>query len=380
MKVGIVTLHKVLNFGSVLQAYCTCLRVRRLGYEPEIVNYMQPRYTIMGSVSSIWREAFSGGMKRAPAAFFRSVLKTISYFIQRHNFERFVRGYLPVGRGIFTSFRALVRTPPNADIYMTGSDQVWNSEYNQGVDSCHYLDFAPQGRPRISYAASFGKDSIPEKERLETQTLLKKYLSIGVRESSAVKIAEDLGVQGAVHVLDPTMLLSREEWFAEFKPKRLMDEPYLLIYSVERSLDSLVYRTARRVADERNLKIMFLSQAAALRSMSGCDVQKSFASVEDFVSAFYFADYVVASSFHGTAFSINFNRQFASVLPPKFGARPRSLLNLVGLTGRIVEADSDESQVITPIDYEKVNVLLEKERAASNEFLRRILADAAMVC
>jgi Polysaccharide pyruvyl transferase len=370
MKVGIVTLHKVLNFGSVLQAYCTCVVLKRFGFEPEIIDYMEPRFTIQGAVKGIFREVFHGKQKRSLASkLVLSLMKTLSYAIQYMNFERFISSHLTITQSRFTNFDSILKTPPYADIYLTGSDQVWNSEYNSGIDRAHFLDFAPAGKPRISYAASFGKDKLRPEEFDETRELLQKYSSISVRESSGVQIVDDLGIPGAQHVLDPTLLLSREEWAKEFVLVRPEKDRYLLIYSVERSLDEIVYSAARKIADAKGLPVVFLSQAAKLSTMKSCESQRSFSEVKDFLRYFYHADFVVASSFHGTAFAINFNRQFVSVLPPKFGARPRSLLNLVGLNDRIVEDGVDLDKVSTFIDYTAVNRILEQERKRSLAFL-----------
>ena len=372
MKVAIVTLHKVLNFGSVLQAYCTCKAVKSLGFEPQIVDYMEPRYTTRGSVNGIFREVSRGNgdyLKKLAIA----ILKSVSFFLQRRNFEKFISNHLPLTRSQFTDFSAISKNPPEADIYLTGSDQVWNSEYNGGVDRAHFLDFAPSGKLRVSYAASFGKDNLRAEETAETKTLLRRYSAISVRESSAVQIIESIGIHGAQQVLDPTLLLDRNDWHKEFNLSRPIEQKYLLIYSVERSHDDIVYATARKIADREGLAIVFLSQAAKLKSMSGCEFQRPFSKVNDFLSYFYHADFVVVSSFHGTAFAINFNRQFVSVLPPRFGARPRSLLNLVGLNDRIVEKDVDLSRTLSPIDYSPVNRILKEERLKSFGFLKTAL-------
>ena len=122
--------------------------------------------------------------------------------------------------------------------------------------------------------------------------------------------------------------------------------------------------------------MIFLSPAAKLKSMKHCDLQLPFSKVVDFLQYFYYADFVVASSFHGTAFAINFNKQFVSVLPPKFGARPRSLLNLVGLNDRIVEGKIDMSKVDESIDFTVVNQILEQERAKSLAFLQKALSSS----
>ncbi len=373
-KVGIVTLHKVLNFGSVLQAYCTCEAVRRFGFEPEIINYMEPRYTVKGALRGIKSESLSreGNGIRGWA---RYSLKAISYLNQYRNFESFVNAHLPLSRNRYEGVDEIFLNPPDADIYLTGSDQIWNSDYNQGVDKAHFLDFAPIGKKRVAYAASFGKDSLRSEEISETRELLKKYSKIGVRESSGVDIVKGLGIENVHHVLDPTLLLSKQEWFDLFKPKRPRPEPYVLIYSVERSIDSTVYNVARNIADTLGLKLVFFSQAAKLRSMQGCDEQHAFSKVQDFVDNFYYADYVVASSFHGTAFAVNFNRPFVSVLPPKFGARPRSLLGVVDLSDRIVEGPLQVDRAIEAIDYTKVNFILGREREKSLAFLRDALCE-----
>lgn len=374
MKVGIITLHRVLNFGSVLQAYCTCTILKRFGFDSEIINYMKPRYTILGAIERIFKEVFHEKEKNNFILKIRLFLmRLLSYTIQYRNFEKFVSFYLPVTQARFTTFESILKAPPQADIYLTGSDQVWNSEYSGIVDRSHFLDFAPPGKPRIAYAASFGRDKLRSEEIDETRKLLSKYSAISLRESSGVQIVDDLGISGAQHVLDPTLLLSREAWAKEFDLGRPKENRYLLIYSVERSLDKVVYSAARKIGDALKLQLIFLSQAAKLTTMRGCELQRSFSKVEDFLRYFYHADFVVVSSFHGTAFAINFNRSFVSILPPRFGARPRSLLNLVGLNERIVENDVSIDRVTIPIDYSIVNSILEREREKSLSFIKASL-------
>lgn len=375
MKVGIVTLHKVLNFGSVLQAYCTCNILSRFGYESEIINYMEPRYRFKGVLKSLFRVIFSEKNKSSfTTKFFQFLMKLVSYVVQYRNFEKFINKYLELSEGRYKTFDDLIKTPPQADIYLTGSDQIWNSEYNGGVDRAHFLDFVPTGKLRLAYAASFGKDALRPEEVEETKYLLEKYSAISVRESSGVNIINELGISGTQQVLDPTLLLNRDEWAREFVLTRPKEQQYLLIYSVERSLDDVVYSVARKIADAKGLSIIFLSPAAKLKSMKHCDLQLPFSKVVDFLQYFYYADFVVASSFHGTAFAINFNRQFVSVLPPRFGARPRSLLNLVNLNERIVEgSDLDINKISEPIDYLPVNQILVQEREKSLAFLKSAL-------
>lgn len=115
----------------------------------------------------------------------------------------------------YRSIESLRKHPPQADIYMTGSDQVWNSRYNNGVDRAFFLDFTES--PKISYAASMGIDNFPPDEVTEVVSLLKRYRSISVRENQTVRYMLDLGLSFVTQDLDPTLLLTAEDW------KRLFD-------------------------------------------------------------------------------------------------------------------------------------------------------------
>lgn len=378
MKTGIITLHKVHNFGSVLQAFSTCKILESIGVEPVIIDYMEPRYTVVGGLKKIIKDAFAkdgwGGLAVKQAA-----LKCVSFLIQRKIFNAFNAKYLPLSKLSYTSMAQICRRIPVADVYITGSDQVWNSDYNNGIDRVHYLDFAPVRSRRIAYAASFGKDALRDEEKNETADLLKKYHALSLRESSGVKIVNELGVQDAQHVLDPTLLLDRKAWSDCFSLLSPDIGEYLLIYSVERSIDDFVFKNARLIGHQLGLPLVFLTQAASLKTMAGCELQLSFSKPIDFLRYFFHAKFAVVSSFHGTAFALNFNRQFVSILPPRFGARPRSLLQLTGLNNRIVERAVDLDILGTPIEYDVVNSILASERRKSIEFLRRSICDQVSI-
>jgi hypothetical protein len=280
---------------------------------------------------------------------------------------------LPISKKRFTSYESLRKTPPIGDVYLTGSDQVWNSTYNKCVDKAHFLDFAPLGKTRIAYAASFGKDCLLAQEMDDIRSLLNKYSMISVRESSGAEIINSLGIPNAQLVLDPTLLLSSADWAQEFHFNKPAQKRYLLIYSVERDLDEIVYTVAKRIADALGLYIIFLTQAAWKRSMRGCHKELFFSKVIDFIRYLFYADFVVASSFHGTAFAINFNKQFVSVLPNKYGGRQRSLLNLIGLNDRIIEKKVEMNKIIKNINYANVNKILGQERIKSLAYFEAAL-------
>ena len=177
MKVAIITILDNINFGTYLQALATGLVVKSLGHDVEIIRYTRPVMTSKGYSRIIMKErGFLSWLKH------RNDIKRIEK-LRNMNYA-FLESLLPI-TDEYTSFEALCQNPPKADIYMTGSDQVWNSIYNRGIDRSFYLDFAPQPSRRIAYAASVGMDDFPESEKTTITSLLKKYDKITVREQAA---------------------------------------------------------------------------------------------------------------------------------------------------------------------------------------------------
>ena len=255
---------------------------------------------------------------------------------------------------------------PDANIYLTGSDQVWNSNHNQGIDKVFFLSFVPQNIKKIAYAASFGKQELETWEIKETQYLLQRYQAISVRESSALKILQSLEIKNGWHVLDPTLLLSKEEWI-EKCPHLNIKEKYLLIYSVEPNKNQLI-EYAKLIADKLKLKIYLVEWG--FKRQPGTDKMIHNISPLTLMSYFIQAEYIIASSFHGTAFAVNLNKQFISVAPNHFSTRANSLLKLVNLEDRfITNKEFDLNQALSYIDYAKVNTILEQQRKISISFL-----------
>ena len=158
MKVVIVTLHRVYNYGSALQAYATQKIFDKAGFETEIVDYITPQRT----KKQIMKNAAAGsnaGMSSVAYKFF----KRFSVMLKEMTFGRFVEKKLHLTKQYITA-EDLEKDPPQADIYVTGSDQTWNSQYNEGVDRGFFLAFAPKGKMKISFVSSFGKEHLNEGE------------------------------------------------------------------------------------------------------------------------------------------------------------------------------------------------------------------------
>ena len=368
MKICLVTITDNINIGTALQVYASSQTLRQMGNEVEVVDYIRPRFRLMPLIASTLRTS------KKPLAV--RILLVLYVLFERRYARRvlngFMREHVRLTPRRFHSFEALKRHPPSADIYVTGSDQVWNSGYNEGIDRTFYLDFVPDGATRIAYAASFGLVELPEDQLAATRSLISKYSAISVREESALDILQKLGWSGGEHVLDPTLMLTVQEW-AQLASPRLFDERYLLIYCVEVERTESVLQNARIIARHLGLKICQVSARGVRARVKGCDKVYYFTSPPDFLSLFLNAEFVVASSFHGTAFSISLNKPFISVMPPRYTARAASLLKILGLEDRMVTNTCDLQKMIAPIDFDRINRQLDTERAKSWSFLSSAL-------
>lgn len=356
-KVSIITIIDNNNFGTFLQAFALCRKLESINVQPELVDYCRPHLNWWSS----YREeikTITNPLKRV------SRLLTRLSSLKLHNEDRkFIKKYLSKTK--YASFEQLRKNPPVADIYMTGSDQVWNSIHNRGLDKSFYLDYAPHGARKVAYAASVGMPSFQEWEKTDTLRLLKDYDVITLREESSIELLSDLGLDRSKlsAVIDPTLLLTKEEWKQQISDKRLHSEKYLLVYSVEeKKQNAIIGEIAQRIAKERGLKVVGVYYGTSYSTIPGCDYNHYRATPDVFLNLMYYADFVVVSSFHGTAFSINFQKEFLTVTPNRFNSRVINILKLIGLESRLVKNLDSFSWNSAPINYDKVNRVLEKER------------------
>ena len=367
MKVSLITILDNTNYGTYLQALATGMAVKSLGHDVEIIHYTRPCMTFWGNSKAVFQDR---GLLRW---FYRCIVRYSRKSSQLRKLDiDFLASYLPLTEE-YVGFDALMANPPQADAYLTGSDQVWNSFYNRGIDKSYYLEYAPKGKKRISYAASIGMPNIPEQEKNDTKRLLKKYHSITVRELSAKQILADLGISSEV-VLDPTLLLNKKQWdqIASEYPFTVK-ESYLLTYSVEYGKeDSCIKHYAKKIAEKKGLKLYHITYSGKPFD-NYYDKVYTYATPDKFLKLMLHASFVVVSSFHGTAFSINFNKPFITVSPKKFNSRIMSLLEITGLKSRMVTDSSRPIENFGEIDYSSVNKILDGERIKSIEILNKML-------
>lgn len=378
MKASVITLHTVDNYGSVMQTYATNRILDKLGYDAEFIDYWRkdnlPEYRAekLLKSSTLQKLKFLWGINKFSKNITTGVLTKI---IERRKsvMQKFLEKYIKLTPYRYTSYNELKKNPPLADVYITGSDQVWNKIWNQGIDKAYFLDFAPKGKPRISFAASIGRSHFDEDEISETIKLLNKYDAISVREQSAVDLLKSLGISSTL-ILDPTLMLRAEEW-KQIAKKIHYNKPYLLLYQL--NPNQLMDEYAVKLAHQKGWDIRRIGFGHSDKKKPGKCIMLP--SVETFLGLIFGASCVLTDSFHATAFSLNFGIDFISVMPPRFGTRIESILKLTGTMERMLKDFNDFRIYDRTINKEYVNEILEHERQKGILFLQENLTKGAAI-
>jgi hypothetical protein len=366
-KVGIITQHRVVNYGSVLQTFALQEKIKQLGYDSEVIDYYPERFTPLGMLKRIKDK----GEKYKKSLLMRSIARIVicpSYLIRFKMFYKFLNSHIIMTAKTYRTADELKKEKFGYDIYCTGSDQVWNYGWNERIEYPYFLDFAPDDKQKISYAASFGKSKLDDNEIDETLKLLKRYNAISLRELTGVKIVEKLGIKNSVNVLDPTLLLTGNEW-RKLSSGKYKDDRYILIYNLNRN--PIIDNYAKKLSKITSLKVRYLSYQ--LHEFYKYGKMYCNAKMEDFLALIDGAEYVITDSFHAAAFSLNFNKEFIIVYPGKYSTRLQSILEILGLTERVAKDEYDMEIFKNKIDYKRVNELFEIERRKSISWLMSAL-------
>lgn len=362
-KISVITLHRIVNYGSVLQAYATQYIMKKLGNDVEIIDYYPERMHMLGMLKRIKNKS----KKLQKSLILRTIARIIilpSYIKRFYVFKKFIKKHLNMTEKTYLNNEQLKENPPIADMYCTGSDQVWNTGWNEKIDYPFFLEFAPDGKKCFSYAASFGKSELEEWEKEETKQLLSKYSNLSMRENSGVKILEDLGINNGLQVLDPTLLLTKSEW-EPLISKKYEKKDYIFMYNINRNAKLDEY--AKKLSKEKNLPVITVSyQYHDILKFGKVKVNPK---VEDFLSLISNAKYVLTDSFHCTAYSINFNKNVMVAYPEKYSTRLASIVELTGLTNKVIDDYNDLEICERYTDFENANKILQEQREIAFKYL-----------
>ncbi len=373
MKVGILTFHFAFNQGAVLQCYAMQKYLESLGHEAYIINYRPQYHTVMHSA---WRNPFVYShvfwkkfksrstpvrIKLTARSFARCMYWNITGIDKNSQvaFRSFEKKYLHLTRE-YKTLKELQSTPPALDAYISGSDQVWNPDLlGQEFDRAYFLDFGGNGTKRITYAVSMGK--IHDAETLsQLRELCKNLDAISLREYSK----EDSAAIGRdVHIcIDPTFLLDAVDYF-DVESEIVEDSPYVFAYGFE--TNDLLRDAVEEAAKKYNCRIVngspkWLRLSGDVKNVSGYGPDR-------FISLIKNAECVITNSFHGTAFSIIYQKDFITVPHSTRGKRMEDLLGKLGLSYRLF--GRPHFSLNKPIDYSEVNEKLSVLKKRSKEYL-----------
>lgn len=361
-KIAFITIHIGPNFGSNLQTIATSVVFKAIGCEATCVNYIPPRVTF----SRYLQRGFSTHPRKLVALCWLMYYLP-QFLLNRYVYNSYLRRHCHVSKPIYASDNFSERCP-KADYYVTGSDQSWNFKYNEGYDG-HYFFENIEGK-KIAYATSIGNTEMSEEEKECFMKHLPYYKALSVREASAQRLLNGLGFE-AEHLIDPTFMLNKRDWNS-YMSKRLEDGKYILVYLPYNIVDKkLIYSSVRKIAEVQRLKVVTLTTSYKKEKLA--DKTYRFATPGDFLSLMNYAEFVITNSFHGTAFSLNLNKQFWVYMPSGFSTRITSLLELCGQENRLLTDVIDVKQIGEKINYEKVNEVLCRERIKAMEFLKHAI-------
>lgn len=367
MKIDVITLHRVRNYGSSLQTLATQMFLLELGCEPEIIDYYPERYSSLGLLKRLKNK--NDVLKKNPILLFIArVLMLPSYYKKHCVFDKFLNKYIKLTKQTYYSEEELRNTFPVADGYCTGSDQVWNSHWNEGIDRPFYLSFLPDSAYRFSYASSIGDTRFTSFEKNEIVSLLNKYKHISVRENSGVEILHDVGIKNVEQVLDPTLLFDAEDW-TPYVSGRYKNQKYIVTYNLHH--DKRIDEYASKLANRYGLKVLNISynwhDVIRPGRLVWCPT------IEEYLGLIRDATYVVTDSFHATSFSLIFGTKFIDIFPEQASSRLRSILKLTGTENRGFDNMPGLDAADIETDFDAVHSILKNERQKSVRYMNTIL-------
>ncbi|MBP3374282.1 MAG: polysaccharide pyruvyl transferase family protein [Bacteroidaceae bacterium] len=370
MKIGIITMHKVLNYGSALQAYALQRKLFLMGYDNELIDYLFPpankkKITISAIIQTI-------------IIFLRNAVVGFPTARKKKRFEAFYQNNFILSAASYNE-QNIKDNPPIYDAYITGSDQVWNPRF-AGTDSNFFLGFAPTDKPKFSYASSFATTKIDSEQAPLYSRLLSEYDEISVRESTGISIVKELTGKDATVCCDPTLLLTADEWRelsdqSVFKLKEKFILVYILNYMIG-NVSNEVQKQIDYVQQTLGYKVVYLvgRKEDAFRPNS---ILYKAGGPAEFVWLFRNAEFVITTSFHGVAFSLIHGKPLLGIVDKsnKDDSRLQSLLVAAG----VEQSCLDYRDVI---NWDKAYLLslrgkidkLDEMRLQSVRYIERILS------
>lgn len=367
MKIGIMTFFYAHNYGAFLQAFALSEQLKKMGHDVYMINYINNR--IYENYSLIKIDITNRTFLSSIKFLIVKILTLPIRYIRYYKFKNIIRAELQISKK-YNSIKKLRKRPPQYDMYVTGSDQVWSIPIVGELSDAYTLNFGNADIKKISYAASIGDILAAEKNKKEFLKKLNSIDKISVREEDAKVFLERTTNKNIDVVLDPTLLIKKEEW--DNKLIRLMGNENKYIFAYMVTEDEEYKKIVENLSNKTDLRVIYFNKQEKYKN------KLKLASNSDpfeFINLIKNAEFVVTTSFHATVFSVIYSKKFWVVPHRKTGNRVKSLLERLQLQNRIVYSaeEFNEKDIEEKINYKQVNEKLEEEREKSLKFLNDAL-------
>lgn len=352
-KIGIVTFHRALNYGAVMQTYALQNFLSDMGYDTKVIDYKCP------FIEKCYSPFFVSDGK-----YFNAIIRGILFggmiVKKRKKFERFLKNYIDLSKTYHDSDE-MKKDRQNYSYFISGSDQVW-SPISAGFDEFYFLPFA-EDRQKLSYAASIGSTKLDADTKEELYRRIKGFSVLSVREESAKQLLLGADSKRTIEVHpDPTLLLEREEWL-KIADKPSVEDKYVLLFNVEKPVNDIVF--AKKLASKRKLKVVYINDRTVKKDPEITYIEAP--SPNEFLGLFANAEIVVTNSFHGTVFSVIFQKEFYVELENK---KQRNI-RIEGLLSQLMIPSRDIAQenINFEIDWKNTEKILYEKRNIVKKFI-----------
>ncbi len=371
-KTATITFHAPHNCGSMLQSYALQKILQRMGYQNEIIDFsnegQQYMYAFFRKPKKM-RDILYNAAKLFYYRKFRTHYK---------DYEHFLSNYLDLTEESYSNASQLEVLEEKYDAFLTGSDQVWNTATTD-FDDAYFLSFV-KNKKKIAYATSFGTTRIVE--TMEGYARYKEYMEdldyISIRENNGARWIEEMIGRKPEVLLDPTMVLKKEDYVDLLRQVQNPKEKYIFYYAFHYSDE--VNTTVKRISEELGMPVYILDAKSWVKIAKkyGFKLTKNSGPIA-FLNYLFHAELVLTTSFHGTVFSILGKKKFwfiDSTMHNESDDRTQTILDMLDLSHRMKAGkDITKERVLEEIDYTQADLLLEEKRKASLNFLKMALAE-----
>ncbi len=360
-KIGLITLHRWFNYGSMLQSYATNKLLNDMGYDCELIDYTPPKidnhrsYKLYNDEKE-WenlRKQFEKQIDQRKQCFYKfmNLYKTSIYK--------------------YDSDEELYNTPPKYDAYVTGSDQIWN--VNMRIASKAYFLHFVESEEKYAFSTSIGRCKADKLQPY--QQYMEKYKRIYMREEDGEQVIQQMCPKTFVsRMIDPTLILRSEDWNEIVEKQRLVSGKYVACYAtLDDQLDDMM-PILRKIYQVKGIPIVLFGMVLPREEDGIINIVD--AGPYEFIRLIRDASLVITHSFHGTAFALNFNVPFMTYNDSMENPRKEGVLRMVGLGNRIVHnVEEAESILDQNVDFTNANSILEDARFQAKETIKECLGE-----